>query len=64
MTGLPFAGVHLFSLCALLAFDITAPAHLALARPGHLPALSVVASPAADSIAVLVLVALACCGAR
>lgn len=63
-TGLPFAGIDLFSLCALLAFDVAAPAHLALAWPGHLPALSVVASPAADSFAVLILVALAGCRAR
>lgn len=56
---LPFAGVDLFPLRALLALDVAAPAHLTLARPGHLPALSVVASPAADCVAVLVLVALA-----
>lgn len=56
---LPFAGVDLFPLRALLALDVAAPAHLTLARPGHLPALRVVASPAADCVAVLVLVALA-----
>lgn len=43
----------------MLAFDIAAPAHLALAGPGHLSALGVMASPAADGVAVLVLVALA-----
>lgn len=63
MAGLPFAGIHLFSLCALLAFDVAAPAHLALAGPGHLPTLSVMASPTADSVTVLVLVALAGCRA-
>lgn len=56
---LAFAGVDLFPLRALLAFDVAAPAHLTLARPGHLPALGVVASPAADGVTVLVLVALA-----
>lgn len=61
---LPLAGVDLLSLCALLAFNVAAPAHLALARPGHLPALSVVASPATDSITVFVLVAFAGCSAR
>lgn len=54
----PFAGVHLFSLRALLAFNVAAPTHLALAGPGHLPALGVVAAPAADGVAVFVLVAL------
>ena len=43
----------------MLAFDVAAPAHLALAGPGHLSTLGVVASPAADGVAVLVLVALA-----
>lgn len=54
----PFAGVNLFSLRALLAFDVAAPTHLALAGSGHLPALSVVTSPAANGVAVFVLVAL------
>lgn len=58
---LPLAGVDLFSLCALLAFDIAAPTHLALAGPGHLPALCVMATAATDSITVLVLVTLAGC---
>lgn len=57
--ALAFAGVHLLPLRALLALHVAAPAHLALARPGHLPALGVVAPPAADGVAVLVLVALA-----
>lgn len=56
---LPFAGIDLLPLRALLAFNIAAPTHLALAGPGHLPALGIMASPAADSVAVLVLVALA-----
>lgn len=56
---LPFAGIDLLPLRALLAFNIAAPTHLALAGPGHLPALGIMASSAADSIAVLVLVALA-----
>lgn len=56
---LAFAGVDLLPLRALLAFDVAAPAHLTLARPGHLPALGVVATPAADGVTVLVLVALA-----
>lgn len=56
---LALAGVDLFPLRTLLAFDVAAPAHLTLARPGHLPALGVVASPAADGVTVLVLVALA-----
>lgn len=64
MMALPFTGVDFFSLCTLLAFDIAAPAHLALAGPGHLPTLRVMASPTADSVAVFVLVALAACGAR
>lgn len=64
VAGLPFAGVHLFSLRALLAFDVAAPAHLALAGPGHLSTLSVMASAAADGITVLILVALAGCRAR
>lgn len=59
MMALPFAGVHFFSLRALLAFHVAAPAHLALAGPGHLFALRVVASPTTDSVTVLVLVALA-----
>lgn len=57
-TGLPFTGVDLLSLRALLAFDVAAPAHLTLAWPGHHAALGIVAPAAADGIAVLVLVAL------
>lgn len=56
---LPFTGVNLFSLSALFAFDVAAPAYLALARSRHHSALSVVAPAAADGLAVLVLVALA-----
>ena len=62
--GLPFAGVDLFSLCALLAFDVAAPAHLALTGPRHHSALGVVAPPTADGVTVLVFVALACRCAR
>lgn len=54
----PFAGVNLLSLRALLTFNVAAPTHLALAGSGHLPALSVVTSPAANGVAVFVLVAL------
>lgn len=56
---LPFAGIDLLSLCALLAFNVTAPTNLALAGSGHLSTLSVMAAPAANSVTVLVLVALA-----
>lgn len=56
---LPLTGIDLLSLCALLAFHVAAPAHLALAGPGYHPALGVVAPAAADGVAVLVLVALA-----
>lgn len=59
----PLAGVDFFALRALLAFDVAAPSHLALAGPGHLPTLGVVASSTADSVTVFVLVALAARGA-
>lgn len=59
MVVLPFTGVNLFSLSALFAFNVTAPAYLALARSCHHSALSVVAPAAADGLAVLILVALA-----
>lgn len=64
VTRLPFAGIDLLSLRALLAFNVAAPAHLALTRPSYLPALSVMASPTADSVTVLVLVALSGCSAQ
>ncbi len=63
VTVLPLTGVNLFSLCALFAFNIAAPAHLALARSRHHPALSVVAPAAADGLTILILVAFAGHGA-
>lgn len=55
--GSALAGVDLLPLGALPALHVAAPAHLALARPGHHPTLCVVAAPAADALAVLLTVA-------
>lgn len=57
----PLARIHFLFLRALLALDVAAPAHLALARPGQHAALGVMATPTADGVTVLVLVALPCC---
>lgn len=57
---LTLARIHFLFLRALLALDVAAPAHLALARPGQHAALCVMATPTADGVAVLVLVALPC----
>lgn len=57
----PLACIHFLFLRALLALHIAAPAHLALARSGQHAALCVMATPTADGVTVLVLVAFPCC---
>lgn len=61
--GSALAGVDLLTLGTLPALHIAAPAHLALARPRHHPALRVVATPTADALTVLLPVAPAASGA-